>query len=123
MTISNRDLAMLDDAFADALSDPAALLQLTALLLVLLTVVVAALTSIVTVHVMLGRREAALDGAGSPALPSPRAVPAQILAVISAAAYAVVGSHRLIHVGEWPRGSGWTTEVRQRHHVSHSPHA
>ena len=117
---------MLDDALADALSDPAALLQLVALLMVLLTIAVAALTSIVTVHLMLRQREAGRSGAMPPAsapgiIPT-QMIPAQILAVISAAAYAVVGSHRLIHVGEWPHDSSWTTEVRQRHHVSHSPH-
>lgn len=116
---------MLDDAFANALSDPAALLQLTALLMVLLTIAVAALTSVVTVHLVLRRREVVPDAAASP---SPRMIPAQmipaqIVAVISAAAYAVVGSHRLIHIGEWPHGSGWATEVRQRHHASHTPHA
>jgi heme/copper-type cytochrome/quinol oxidase subunit 2 len=114
---------MLDDALADALSDPAALLQLVALLMVLLTVAVAALTSIITVHLVLRRREAAVPQVSAPQMVPAQMIPAQILAVISAAAYAVVGAHRLIHVGEWPHGSGWTTEVRQRHHVSHSPRA
>jgi heme/copper-type cytochrome/quinol oxidase subunit 2 len=117
---------MLDDALAEALSDPAALLQLVVLLMVLLTVAVAALTAIITVHIALRQREAAADAAALP-LPAPRTIPAQmipaqIVAVISAAAYAVVGSHRLIHIGEWSPGSGWATEVRQRLHTSHSPH-
>ncbi|NJO54621.1 MAG: hypothetical protein HC829_07075 [Bacteroidales bacterium] len=47
---------MTDPDLAFILTDPVALLQLVALLLVLLTMAVAALTSIVTVNVMPGRR-------------------------------------------------------------------
>jgi hypothetical protein len=53
--------------------------------------------------------------------------PAQIedtsahVAAIAAAIYAVVGAHRLIHIGE-PRPSyGWTTTGRVVHQTSHSP--
>ena len=43
------------------------------------------------------------------------------VAAITAAIYAVVGAHRLIHIGE-PRPSyGWTTTGRALHQTSHSP--
>jgi hypothetical protein len=43
------------------------------------------------------------------------------VAAIAAAIYAVVGGHRLIHIGE-PRPSyGWTTTGRVFHQTSHSP--
>jgi hypothetical protein len=42
-------------------------------------------------------------------------------ALISAAAYAMVGPHRLIHFGEAARSpaSAWLGEVRTAHHSSH----
>jgi hypothetical protein len=43
------------------------------------------------------------------------------VAAIAAAVYAVVGPHRLVHIGEVPRGPGWTTTGRLAHHVSHTP--
>lgn len=45
-----------------------------------------------------------------------------IVAAISAAIQAVVGSHRIVFIGESPAASGWTGEVRQLHHGSHHPH-
>jgi hypothetical protein len=43
------------------------------------------------------------------------------VAAIAAAIYAVIGAHRLIHIGE-PRPSyGWTTTGRVFHQTSHSP--
>ena len=44
-----------------------------------------------------------------------------IAAAIAAAVYAVIGAHRLVHIGEAQRGAGWTTEIRTRLHTSHTP--
>jgi len=43
------------------------------------------------------------------------------VAAIAAAVYAVVGAHRLVHIGEVPRGAGWTATGRLAHHGSHTP--
>jgi hypothetical protein len=42
-------------------------------------------------------------------------------AAIAAAVYAMVGPHRLVHIGEAARSSGsaWLGEVRTAHHSSH----
>jgi hypothetical protein len=47
--------------------------------------------------------------------------PAAPVAAIAAAVYAVVGAHRLVHIGEVPRGAGWTATGRLAHHGSHMP--
>lgn len=43
------------------------------------------------------------------------------IAAIAAAVYAVLGAHRLVHIGEAARGPGWTTTGRLVHHASHAP--
>ena len=43
------------------------------------------------------------------------------VAAVAAAVYAVLGAHRLVHIGEAPRGPGWTTIGRLAHHASHAP--
>ena len=86
-----------------------------------LTVIVAAVTSVLTVRL--------LDAFGNAARAPRRAAPAAathddaaIVAAISAAVYAVIGAHRIVHLAEAKRGSSWTNEMRTQHHTSHSPH-
>lgn len=43
------------------------------------------------------------------------------VAAIAAAVYAVIGAHRLVHIGEAQRGAGWTATGRLAHHGSHAP--
>lgn len=43
------------------------------------------------------------------------------VAAIAAAVYAVVGAHRLVHIGDAQRGAGWTATGRLAHHGSHTP--
>jgi hypothetical protein len=43
------------------------------------------------------------------------------VAAIAAAVYAVVGAHRLVHIGEVQRDVGWLTTGRLAHHASHAP--
>lgn len=105
------------EALQKATMDPGALLQLVALLGVLVTIAVAALTAIIVVIYM---RPAAAPVAVPSAVRA--AEDTALIAVISAAAHAAVGAHRLVYVGEAAHSS-WTTEARQRHHSSHFPHA
>ena len=106
------------EALQKATMDPGALLQLVALLGVLLTIAVAALTAMIVARSM--QPAPVLVTAPSAARATDDS--AALIAVISAAAYAAVGAHRLVYVGETSHSS-WTTEARQRHHSSHSPHA
>lgn len=43
------------------------------------------------------------------------------VAAVAAAVYAVIGSHRLVHIGEASRGSVWATLGRSQHQTSHTP--
>jgi hypothetical protein len=85
------------------------------------TVVVAVVTSVVTVRLMMPRTPApstirqpapdtAQDTAEDPAL----------IAVITAAVYAAIGPHRIVFIGETSPGSSWTAAMRTRHHASHA---
>jgi hypothetical protein len=94
------------------------------------TVVVAALTSWLTVRMMTGeRREAPTEtsrpGTQPVARPVQLAAPEEgaLIAAISAAVYAVIGAHRIVYVAPVRPGSSWTAEARTVHHTSHAPHA
>ncbi|MBL8660665.1 MAG: hypothetical protein JNM75_13020 [Rhodospirillales bacterium] len=43
------------------------------------------------------------------------------VAAVAAAVYAVIGAHRLVHIGEATRGSVWATLGRSQHQTSHAP--
>lgn len=43
------------------------------------------------------------------------------IAAISAAVYAIVGAHRLVHIEERGRGQTWAAAGRSVHHASHAP--
>jgi hypothetical protein len=43
------------------------------------------------------------------------------VAAIAAAVYAILGAHRLVHIGEVPRGPAWTYTGRTMHQTSHAP--
>ena len=47
-------------------------------------------------------------------------VAADHIAAIAAALYAVIGAHRIVHIGDRGRGYAWTSEGRAAHHASHS---
>lgn len=60
------------------------------------------------------------------AAPSPAAVAAGLipehhLVAIAAAAYVMVGAHRIVHIGHVSNGPVWSTEGRLAHHGSHRP--
>ena len=47
-------------------------------------------------------------------------VPPEHVAVIAAAAYAVIGGHRILRIEGVRRGAGWAGEGRLAHHTSHA---
>lgn len=57
-----------------------------------------------------------------PAAIAPGAIPAHHLVAIAAAAYAMVGPHRVLHIGHTASGRGWSSEGRMAQHTSHLPH-
>lgn len=48
-------------------------------------------------------------------------IPAHHLVAITAAAYAMVGGHRILHIGTANSGRFWSTEGRMAQHGSHHP--
>lgn len=92
-----------------------------------LAIVVSLLIAVVikVIVVLLGRVER--QPASAPAAAAVPAPPAQLafdvaadhLVVIAAAAYAMIGSHRIVHIDETRRRTGWLAEGRQAHHASH----
>lgn len=47
-------------------------------------------------------------------------IPAHHLVAIAAAAHAMVGAHRIVHIGATRSGGGWSAEGRFAHHGSHN---
>lgn len=47
---------------------------------------------------------------------------AEHAAVIAAAVYAMLGSKRLVYLGEATPGGNWAAQLRSRLHTSHMPH-
>ena len=76
------------------------------------------------VVVVLGRAERQRPAAAVPA-PSPAKVSpafdiaADHIAAISAAVYAMVGSHRIVHIEHSRHREGWLAEGRHAQHASH----
>lgn len=50
------------------------------------------------------------------------AIPAHHLVAIAAAAHALVGAHRIVHIGHAAAGRTWLAEGRQAQHNAHHPH-
>jgi hypothetical protein len=86
------------------------------------TVIVAVVTSVVTVRMMTARP------APAPAPPSAASrleaggEDETLIAAITAAVYATIGAHRIVYIGPSSpsAGSSWTTEMRTQHHASHA---
>ena len=47
-------------------------------------------------------------------------IPVEHIAVISAAAYSMLGRHRIVHIEDRGRGLSWAHEGRAFHHASHA---
>jgi len=43
------------------------------------------------------------------------------VAAVAAAVYAILGGHRLVHIGDAGRAPGWAAYGRTLHHTSHAP--
>lgn len=87
-----------------------------ALAIVVSTLVALMIKGIVVMLARFGAPREVLPAA--PAAPAP-GIPEAHLAAIAAAAHAVVGSHRIVHVEDRRRGMSWTFEGRAAHHGSH----
>jgi hypothetical protein len=93
--------------------------------------IIAGVTAALTVKLLVRPPQAASTPTALPGShPTPRAgAPATtsaadnraIIAAI-AGAVAACGAHRVIYIGEAPAVSGWATELRARHHTSHTPY-
>jgi hypothetical protein len=46
---------------------------------------------------------------------------ARVVAAISAAVYACIGEHRIVHIEDAAHGAGWAAEGRAAHHSAHLP--
>jgi hypothetical protein len=55
--------------------------------------------------------------------PIDEGIPDEDVAAVFAAIYAVIGPHRLVHIGMGGHGRSWIAEGRVAHHGSHTPHA
>jgi hypothetical protein len=47
-------------------------------------------------------------------------IPVEHIVAISAAAYSMLGRHRVVHIEDAGRGLAWTVEGRAAHHASHA---
>lgn len=93
--------------------------------------IIAGITAALTVKLLVRPPETktAPAAAASPGLAShagtPSVAPAAdnraIVAAI-AGAVAATGAYRVVYIGEAPAVSGWATELRARHHTSHTPY-
>ncbi|MCA1908521.1 MAG: hypothetical protein LDL39_09175 [Magnetospirillum sp.] len=62
-----------------------------------------------------------LQPVATPARPAVEdGVPAHHLVAIAAAAHALFGAHRIVHIGAARSGAGWAAEGRFAHHGSHN---
>jgi hypothetical protein len=72
-------------------------------------------------------RSQAQAAQAAPAAPAPTApvvedgIPAHHVVAIAAAAHAVLGAHRILHIGAATSGRIWSTEGRLAQHSSHHP--
>lgn len=56
-----------------------------------------------------------------PSAPADNSVPADDIAVIAAAAFAMVGPHRIVHLEATRPDQAWSVEGRWRQQTSHTP--
>lgn len=60
--------------------------------------------------------------AAAPSMAQVDGIPAHHLVAIAAAAHAMVGAHRIVHIGATSSGRYWSTEGRLAQHNAHHPH-
>lgn len=71
--------------------------------------------------VALGWSDRKAAPAVAPAVTSSADIPPHHLVVIAAAAHAMVGANRIVHIGAAAGTAGWSAEGRFAHHGSHHP--
>jgi hypothetical protein len=90
-----------------------------------LAIVVSMVIAVVIKFIVVGlnaleRKPAATPNAAAP-LPAPSFdVGADHVAAITAAVYAMIGAHRIVHIEGTHRGAEWVVEGRLAHHDSHT---
>ncbi|CCQ74029.1 Conserved protein of unknown function [Magnetospira sp. QH-2] len=47
-------------------------------------------------------------------------IPAEHVAAIAATVYSMMGSHRIVHIGDSPLGATWSAEGKIMHQTSHN---
>ncbi|MGE4280265.1 MAG: hypothetical protein AB7G62_11795 [Magnetospirillum sp.] len=76
---------------------------------------------IVAILAWVDRPQAQPQSVAPPAQPAvAESVPAHHLVAIAAAAHAMVGAHRIVHIGAARSGAGWSAEGRFAQHGSHN---
>lgn len=88
--------------------------------------IVVALGAAVLIKLIVGAlamadRAAPATAIAPPPSPAPGAIPPHHLVAIAAAAHAMLGAHRIVHIGRVANGPGWSAEGRISHHGSHHP--
>ncbi|KAF0222954.1 MAG: hypothetical protein FD176_2269 [Rhodospirillaceae bacterium] len=86
---------------------------------VVIALAAAVLIKFIVVALAWGERKAV--PAVVPAAPSSAGIPPHHLVVIAAAAHAMVGANRIVHIGAAAGTAGWSAEGRFAHHGSHHP--
>lgn len=90
------------------------------------SLVIAALIKLIVV--LMGRAERPVAVAALPPQPARSAADGaaeagdgRLVAAISAAVYACIGEHRIVHIEDAAHGAGWAAEGRSAHHTGHLP--
>lgn len=83
---------------------------------------VAVVVKLIVVVLAAVERKAATAPATAAAAPAATAIgiPPDHLAAITAAIYATIGAHRILHIEDRRRHDSWSTEGRLAHHHSHA---
>lgn len=105
----------------------AASLKALAIYLIAIVIAMAAAALIRGIVALLGRQghrgATTATAVGIPAVATasdPAPVGPEQVAAIAAALHMVIGDHRIVHIEEARKGSGWVAEGRQAHHASHA---
>ncbi|GAB6051685.1 hypothetical protein JCM17960_05050 [Magnetospira thiophila] len=91
-------------------------------LAIIISMIVAVLVKGIVVLLSRTAKRAPVVRAAAPAPRVADGVPAAHVAAIAAAVYSMLGSHRIVHIGDAPRGGTWSAEGKIMHQTSHNIH-
>jgi hypothetical protein len=89
-------------------------------LAIIVSLLIAAIIKVIVVVLSRIERTPAPTAPRAPLAKPAAQVPAEHIAVIAAAAYAVIGAHRILRIEAGRRSAGWAGEGRLAHHASHA---